>query len=304
MSSENDEEWHIVSRKTKKNSSSKISVHAQRGELESTQNISRDKINACSVKLIPYVKYDTKINLSKRNKLCILLGLDAKYKELTPLGGTCIDRIPCNVIPTEKLKACLSRELDEESKGLLNLDNILDFKNCKSMSNFNDLEWGRIYHLTYFTELKLHSDNLHILLDKFQDPIFNKELSNKLILQNKSRKNYFEMSQLVLVTLDDDHFYNMIYLTIQHAQLFKEETMKLDHKLSDSIDRTLKYFYKEHPFDVKKYNPNITRLDPRLLCWIVQSLQQKYHKIYNSINDLIDNFIDFLKSEPTCHYEM
>lgn len=284
MSSENEEEWHTVSKKTKKKSKEKTTTEI------------------CSVKLIPYLKHN--------NKLCILLGLDSQFKELTPLGGTCLDRIACNKIPADKLKACLSRELDEESKSLLDLDNILDFEKCKVMSTSNELEWGEIHHRTYFAELNLSDteernlEALHTLLNTFQDPTFNKALEQKLIHQNKNRKNYFEMSQLVLVTLDDDHFYNMIHATIQHVQLFKEEAMKLDRKLSSSIDNILKRFFKEHPFDVKKYNPSITRLDPRLLCWIIQSLQLTNDKIYKSINDLIDDFISYLKSGSTCHYKV
>ena len=117
----------------------------------------------CALRIIPFVLNDDK-------SVSLLLGLDKRFSEWTPFGGSCTEeKGSCYRKDTVTLKKCLARELTEESKNLLNLDKIIDFVNCKYIHYVVKLMWANIHNNIYFSQW-IGSDKETIKINTYYRP--------------------------------------------------------------------------------------------------------------------------------------
>jgi hypothetical protein len=254
----------------------------------------RNNKNRCSVRIVPY--YIDKTNDTP--KISIMLGLDAKYHEWTPFGGTCTEtKDACHRHSTNELKQCLSRELNEESKALISLDESIDFVNCRYIHYVTKLHWANIHNNIYFAEwIKKESGNK--VISKFKDVNHDKELLKKL--SKHEEKSFFEMSDISFVEINDKEFGEYLYNTLQHiheniADYKKDKTF---YKQIMFVMGGLLNFYKRKEIG----NTDGKRFDPYFIVGFIQAIDD-YMMLRNGftkIKDVIEGVKMYIQRNKGC----
>ena len=248
----------------------------------------------CSTRIIPFIIKD--------NDISILLGLDSKYKEYTPFGGKC-DLKPttsCSRQNTDVLKQCLSRELSEESKELINLDKTVDFVNCNYIHYITRLQFGNYHNNVYFAKWE-SDDNIDKILKKFKDQTYEQKLIDRL--KNKGIQDtrvYFEMSDIAFIPINKV-FGDMIYNTIQNIHESKKQLQK-----NVSSYRNLEFFLGElmysYPYELNYRKKEGSSFDPNFLVGLIEGLMKHWNLKYKykKIDHIIKDLYDYIKSINTC----
>jgi len=206
----------------------------------------------CALRIVPYY-------FDSYNKINILLGLDSKYKEWTPFGGTCDMKTKCVDFTSEEVYTCLNRELNEESKELLQLDPDFNFNNCSYMEylvNFGNPVHTSVHNRVYFVEFTGMNNSLkrHKFLNNFRSTKRDLELQQQLKERRKKIKAYFEIEDV--------------------------EFIQLNGKFREYVDNT---YRADRPGNKKE-----SKIDPYFFKGLIDSFNLEGIEIKNT-NDLIDN---------------
>lgn len=250
----------------------------------------------CAVRIIPFVLNDDK-------SVSLLLGVDKHYLELTPFGGSCNEeKGSCSRKDTSTLKKCLTRELTEESKYLLNLDKIVDFVNCKHIHYVAKLMWANMHNNIYFSHW-IGSDK-ETIKTYFNDKKRDDRLLKKLTLEGKDKKeikSYFEMETIDFIPVNYDIFGTYIYNTIQDFH-HREKMYSKDKANYNQIINTFSTILKNYPMDNNTEKEHLEktdrhRFDPRFLIGLVDSVADYFRNQYKykNIDDIVDDILLYIK---------
>ncbi|MDD4930688.1 MAG: hypothetical protein PHG66_00845 [Candidatus Colwellbacteria bacterium] len=244
----------------------------------------------CAVRIIPYV-------IEKDGTISLFLGLDKRFKEWTPAGGACNEQKgSCSRRDTSSLKTCLARELSEESKEIIDLDQTVDFVNCRFIHYVVKLSWANMHNNIYFAQWT--GDNKESIISYFNDAERDKSLRERLQSEGKTPKivnSYFEMDSIDFIPVTYEVFGEYIYNSIQDFYKL-EETYKKDKAFYAQISDTFSAMFKHYP---KKDNGNTNgrRLDPRFLLGMVEAISDYLSNEfkYKHVDDIVDDIIRYIK---------
>ena len=124
-----------------------------------------------------------------------LIVKDKRFKEWTFVSGGCRKREVFNPI------RCALRELEEETRGILNLKRGT-YNYFKFTNRFEPLEES-IYHV-YLFHVNISSEDMTSIVEKFDEEKIKMDTN-----QVAFRKNYDENDNLEFVSLDDMKYKNM-----------------------------------------------------------------------------------------------
>lgn len=249
----------------------------------------------CAVRIIPF-KIDSK------GEINLIMGLDTKWKEWTPFGGACTGKdkaSPCYRKTTSELRQCLSRELTEESKQLIDLYKTVDFVNCKYIHYIINLHWGSIHNNIYLAEWT-GDDRLNEVMKKFRDPSYDKNLRYSLSKSGEDEKAFFEMSDIGSIKLNYDVFGEYLYNTIQdiHKNISsfrkdREFYKQLEYVMGGLLDN---YKYKQME------NTDGKRFDPRFIVGLIQSTENylMMRDSFKKIEKVIDGIDSYIRKNRGC----
>lgn len=122
--------------------------------------------------------------------LKFLIVKDKRFKEWTFVSGGCRKREMFNPI------RCALRELEEETRGILNLKRGT-YNYFKFTNRFESLDDDSIYHV-YIFYINISSDDMKNIVEKFNEEKLKMDTN-----QVAFRKNYDENDKLEFVTLND-----------------------------------------------------------------------------------------------------
>lgn len=238
----------------------------------------------CSTNIIPFSIQDSDIYF--------LLGLDSKYKEWASFGGMCKEiRGACKRQSTETLKKCLSRELEEESKKTIKIDD-LEFDKCDFIHFVRELDHADIHNNLYFVQWKQDID-INNIITKFKDESFLTDTERKT-------KDYQEMEDINFIKLDKKTFGNYIYNTLQVLDNDKYRKYMPKSTLRQ-IDYYLGHLIKQYKNN-KTYNTDKERIDPMLLLTLVANAERlNNNRSFKSIESLLDAIKEMVLSLKVCN---
>jgi len=236
-----------------------------------------------SIKIIPYFIYENKQTKSK--DLYMLLGKDSKWKEWTPIGGR---REVNEAGDLESVLHCLSREIYEETKELLELKKI-NLDKCIVKEFETKFRHGLLKTIFIFVRLNSMKDikeKIKLFTSKNRDL----KLKRKYI----HWKIFFEMDELQFIKVNDDKFFTLTFNTFLDLQKNKQYYTKFDNIFYEDIVDTFKNFLDEYKFDTREYL--YPRFDPKFLQGILSILPDCRY-----INDIITNLFTVLeKNKNVC----
>lgn len=250
------------------------------------QNVQKENTHYSS-KIVPYF-FD-------KGKLLILLGLDAKYQEFSPLGGGCDKQ-------NETAAKCLLRELNEESRELLNLDELFDLSKCKAMRYTTKIYSNRFGEMNinttiFFIEWIGPKRDKNYVLDLFVDKDRNMKLKEEKGINSRP---YFEMESLKLIQVNSEAFQEYLINT------FKDQTLRLKQR-GDTVFRDNLLSRYQSLFNLYKINyidekTDAKRFDVEFIGGLIEGLSEYFDKTYYSVVEIIADFIIFLMdTEGRCY---
>jgi len=244
----------------------------------------------CAVRIVPYT-------IAGDGTISLLLGLDTKYKEWTPMGGSCNEsKGSCSRKETSELKTCLSRELAEESKELIDLNKTVDFVNCKFVHYVVKLAWANMHNNIYFSHWI--GDDKETIINHFNDEERDRSLRKRLQSEGKNQKvisSYFEMDKLEFIPVTYEVIGEYIYNTIQ--DFYKLEDMyRKDKEFYEQVGNTFSALFKKYP---KKDNGNTNgkRIDPRFLLGLMEAMSDYFSNEfkYNHVDNIVDDIVRYIR---------
>lgn len=243
----------------------------------------------CAVRILPYV-------IEKDGGISILFGLDRKYKEWSPFGGSCgPQKGSCSRKETSELNSCLAREISEESKEIIDLNKTVDFVNCRYVHYVMKKSWANLHNNIYFAQWE--GSDKETIIKHFNDKSRDDKLTKKLLEEKKEVKSYFEMESIEFIPINYDVFGEYIYNTIQDFYQ-KEATYKKDKVFHNQISDTFSALFRAYPESDKKKNTDGKRLDPNFLLGFIDAIADYFANEfkYKHIDDIVDDIIRYIKS--------
>jgi hypothetical protein len=217
-------------------------------------NYNNDIINKkikYSIKLIPYFIYE-KFDVKD---LYLLLGKDGRWKEWTAIGGM-FDNNDNDINENNCILNCLNREINEETKELLELKN-LNLQKCIKIKYKTEFIKYTLYSIIVFVRL----NSMKQIKDKIK--FFNTYNTNNFI-KNKypnTWRKYFELEDLQFVKVNDMKFYDSIYNTFNYLYLNKHK-----YKFDLIFYNDLINFFSNYKFKVSKFvDVMLPKFDPKFL---------------------------------------
>jgi len=242
----------------------------------------------CALRILPFI-------VGKNGEISLLLGLDKRFKEWTPFGGNCSESTgSCHRKDTSILKKCLTRELSEESKLLIDLESTVDFANCTYLQYIINIDIGDITNNIYFARWKGDSNKIISLYGnkKRDDKIVEK--LKMLKLSDKGIKSYFEMDKIEFITVTSEVFGEYIYNSIQDFYRL-EETYRKDKVFYNQVTRLFSSLFKTyHRRDMGDTRGR--RFDPRFLMGLIESMAEYFDiDTYSYIDDIVDDITAYVR---------
>ncbi len=269
------------------------------------------------MRIIPYYIH--------QGRIMILLGVSATWHDWVSLGGVCKGTKPGRY---ENLKSCLRRELREESKHLLDLDEHFDFNNCKTLKYTilsHHADYGDRYNFentVYFVEWIGNISTKDEILSHFDNSQRDKKLKNHLTHKykndnftlEKELSAHFEMSHLDFIQVNSSRFREYIINTL--AEYKQRVIAYKDLRLESYLDPIFQPFIQQ--LSQSDQNPRYTndkRFDVKFLGGLIAGLLDIYqggsanlsiksppHDL--TIDDVIEGFKAFLEDQSqNCQYQ-
>lgn len=244
----------------------------------------------CSTRITPYF-------VEKDGSLSMFLGLDKKHSEWTPFGGSCSEsRGACSRHQTSLLKSCLRRELSEESKNIIDLNETVDFVNCKFIHYVTRLAWANLHNNVYFAQWS--GGDKEKISKYFNDKERDEKLHTTLKSRGKSSKEinaYFEMETISFIPITHEVFGLYIYNTIQDFYV-REESYRKDKIFYNQVSDIFSSLFKTYPKkDVGDTDGK--RFDPRFLLGIIDAVSDYFMKEfkYRNVDDIVDDIVKYIR---------
>lgn len=237
-----------------------------------------------SAKVIPY--------FVEGQNLYLLWGISQKWKEYTPIGGTC--KKTENYTKSEDKKKCLAREVYEETKELLTLSHLGEFNKINTV--LSKLKWGKIYNHYYFVKWLDQEDERNKILDNFYSSQRDSELRQKLQEKNLNVSDYFELSGLEAIPVRSHRMYDLLYNTITDLHLRKDEYLHMDRVFYTLMYRRLIVLLENYPLkpENEQVSTDNNRFDHHILVALLEILETHHQYEYGYLDDLIDDLYDYI----------
>lgn len=237
----------------------------------------------CAAKIIPYYVQE--------GEFYIVLGLDAKWKEWSALGGSChIHKNTQQEYTSQMIIECLQRELVEESKELFSL-NQFDLS-LKSQSVLTPYRWGDSMTHHYFAQWHHPLSELQDVIETFRSPLYNQTFLHNLITRKLHPKVYYEMADLQIISVSSQILLDMINNTLRDFQLREAYHKKLDPVYYRWLAQCFHRFFQSSIVPT-----NTTQcLDPRFLASLIVILERHYQCSYQQIGELVKDWNKFLRT--------